>query len=261
LVPDREALALDILADAHRTGKTLTQEEFKEALKEELRHKVDLARLAGAVTAFATGQDIDIATKTATNAVENNFVPLILGAAAVGSTLWTGYDVFTTYQEEGAEAAVKKLVVYGVVGVVTYGTGKYVIKGVQYFTATAAWDAYVSSSPLMIKLSTKLSEAGHRVMRSSLGQRVFQQTSDKITSGFGVTSHGVSRKVERGVRSVDELQALKNPLKVNDIVVDKLGRKSQKFIGEKATVAINPDTGKIISVYPTSTKLAERLKK
>ncbi|ARN84933.1 hypothetical protein GQ61_06140 [Candidatus Nucleicultrix amoebiphila FS5] len=71
----------------------------------------------------------------------------------------------------------------------------------------------------------------------------------------------MSRKVERGVRSVDELQALKNPLKVNDIVVDKLGRKSQKFIGEKATVAINPDTGKIISVYPTSTKLAERLKK
>lgn len=173
MVPDREALALDILADAHRTGKTLTQEAFKEALKEELRHKVDLARLAGAVTAFATGQDIDIATKTATNAVENNFVPLILGAAAVGSTLWTGYDVFTTYQEEGAEAAVKKLVVYGVVGVVTYGTGKYVIKGVQYLTATAAWDAYVSSSPLMIKLSTKLSEAGHRVMRSSLGQRVF----------------------------------------------------------------------------------------
>ena len=49
---------------------------------------------------------------------------------------------------------------------------------------------------------------------------------------------------------------MKNPLKVNDIKVDKLGRSSQRFIGKKAEVVINPDTNSIISLNPTSTKKA-----
>jgi hypothetical protein len=50
-------------------------------------------------------------------------------------------------------------------------------------------------------------------------------------------------------------------LQKGKIKTDSKGRKSIQYIGEKATVAINPDTGNIVTIWPTSTKKAEKLKK
>ena len=84
------------------------------------------------------------------------------------------------------------------------------------------------------------------------------------TEGF--TSHGVNRVIgdglkRSGVKPGSILDALKNPLKINDVVTDSLGRNSQRFIGKTAEVVINPDTGKIISVNPTSSSKAIKLLK
>ncbi|ABB15024.1 hypothetical protein [Carboxydothermus hydrogenoformans] len=57
------------------------------------------------------------------------------------------------------------------------------------------------------------------------------------------------------------MNALHNPLKIGKIKVDDEGRKSKKYVGEKATVTVNPDTGTVIQVNPTSSKYAKRLKK
>ena len=82
----------------------------------------------------------------------------------------------------------------------------------------------------------------------------------KVTEGgFGVTKHGVSRKVERSVKTSDIVDALKNPLKIKDAKIDTKGRLSQKYIGKNATVAINPKTKNIVSVNPTASKLSKRL--
>jgi transcriptional regulator of nitric oxide reductase len=78
-------------------------------------------------------------------------------------------------------------------------------------------------------------------------------------SGIGVTRHGVDQKITRGVRTADELDAIKNPLQTRSVKVDDLGRPSQRVIGRKAEVVRNPETGEIISVNPTSTKKADRL--
>jgi RHS repeat-associated protein len=78
-------------------------------------------------------------------------------------------------------------------------------------------------------------------------------------SGIGVTRHGVDQKITRGVRTADELDAIRNPLETRPVTVDKLGRPSQRSVGRKAEVVRNPDTGKIVSVNPTSSKKAERL--
>ena len=45
-----------------------------------------------------------------------------------------------------------------------------------------------------------------------------------------------------------------NPLKISDIKYDAQGRPSIKYIGKEATIIINPEKGKIITVYPTSTQ-------
>jgi len=62
-----------------------------------------------------------------------------------------------------------------------------------------------------------------------------------------------------GVKPGQILGAVRNPFKVADIKVDNLGRESQKIVGSKATLVINPSANKIVAVYPTPTKTAEKL--
>ena len=75
-----------------------------------------------------------------------------------------------------------------------------------------------------------------------------------------VLEHTIDRAIERNVSARDVKDALQNPLKIGKIKIDEKGRPSQKYIGEKATCSINPDTGAIIQVNPTSSKYAKRLK-
>ena len=71
-----------------------------------------------------------------------------------------------------------------------------------------------------------------------------------VVNGF--TKHGLNRAIERGVKPNAILDALKNPLKTGNVVTDQFGRQSQRFIGKYAEVVVNPQTGQIISVNPTS---------
>lgn len=66
-----------------------------------------------------------------------------------------------------------------------------------------------------------------------------------------VSEHTIERANERNVSRADIVNALEEPLNIRDIVVDDHGRKSQRFIGENATVNINPDSGKVITVWKT----------
>lgn len=75
----------------------------------------------------------------------------------------------------------------------------------------------------------------------------------------GMTGHAVDQAINRGVKPAQILDAIKNPLKVAEAKADALGRQSQKIVGEKATVVVNPETGKVVTAYPTSTKTAEKL--
>lgn len=72
-----------------------------------------------------------------------------------------------------------------------------------------------------------------------------------------VAKHMIDRTIQRNVPIDDIKDALISPLLVRDIRDDR----SQKFIGVKATVAINADTGKLIQTNPTSRKYAARLKR
>jgi hypothetical protein len=55
------------------------------------------------------------------------------------------------------------------------------------------------------------------------------------------------------------LDTLASPLKIEGVKIDSLGRPSQRFIGQKAEVVINPETNQVVSVNPTSTKKFEKL--
>ncbi len=89
----------------------------------------------------------------------------------------------------------------------------------------------------------------------------FPKKMEKESHKWVVSEHGVSRKIERNVRTIDELDALKNPIKVKPVKIDFEGRPSQRYIGKKASVVVNPETNKIISVNPTSSKVETKILK
>jgi len=87
-----------------------------------------------------------------------------------------------------------------------------------------------------------------------------KKSGDALKSNLpSPTKHGLNQKINRGVKSVDELDALKNPLTKGPTKYDSMGRPSQRYVGKKAEVVINPNTNKIVSVNPTSSRKAARL--
>lgn len=75
-----------------------------------------------------------------------------------------------------------------------------------------------------------------------------------------ISAHAVSRAIERGTTAEEVKDAIISPLHVYPIKTDKEGKKSQKLLGENVAVVINPDTGKIITMYRTSSNLRRKYK-
>lgn len=69
-----------------------------------------------------------------------------------------------------------------------------------------------------------------------------------------VSSHAADQAKSRGVTTDQMVDAVKNPLHVKDMGKDSEGRDSKRYIGNEATVNVNPDTGVIATVWPTGTK-------
>ncbi len=75
------------------------------------------------------------------------------------------------------------------------------------------------------------------------------------------TDHLLEQAVKRGVDSKAINGAIRTPLHVKPVKTDEHGRRSQQYIGEDATVAINPDTGKVISAWKTGRQTRQKYRK
>lgn len=72
------------------------------------------------------------------------------------------------------------------------------------------------------------------------------------------TVHGAERMKERGITDQQAADAIINPLKKMPVLTDDQGRKSQKYIGRHATVALNPDTNEVVTAYPTGSRYRKK---
>lgn len=108
---------------------------------------------------------------------------------------------------------------------------------------------------------------GVGVAIATIGKSIIEAGADKLSqkvskkATISPSRHSIHQKINRSVKTSDEIDALKNPLDVRPVKYDNMGRPSQRYIGNKAEVAINPETNKIVSVNPTSSRKAARLKR
>lgn len=105
----------------------------------------------------------------------------------------------------------------------------------------------VSKAEAQRALSAELKSRGMEPRDFSMLSKANQQEAFKSA----LSEHAGERMEERGVTREQMDDAMARPLHVTEVKVDSLGRKSQKYIGREATVAVNPDTGKIVTTYRT----------
>lgn len=86
------------------------------------------------------------------------------------------------------------------------------------------------------------------------------KTPDGITIN-DLSAHLYDRKGERNVDIRSIIRTIKYPIKIDDIKYDSQGRPSKKYIGDYSTIAINPDNGRIITVYPTTKKRRSKIRR
>ena len=88
-------------------------------------------------------------------------------------------------------------------------------------------------------------------------------TGLKTSNGITIAKLSKHQQERADVRNLDLdgiRDALINPLHVGEVVVKENGN-SQRFIGEATTVTINPDTGVIITSWPTGKSRLKKYKK
>ena len=114
------------------------------------------------------------------------------------------------------------------------------------------------------------------VLPESAGQKQSTSTTEKQWSAQGIDK-ALGQKVngttiqwlstnltgqmeERRVSADSVLDAIVHPLSIRPVNIDDQGRSSFQVIGEKATFALDPETGVLTAAWPTHSKLAARLK-
>lgn len=79
-----------------------------------------------------------------------------------------------------------------------------------------------------------------------------------LPGGLTVSRHALGRAAQRGVSKADIVDALGRPLHKTEVRVDKMGRRSYQVIGERVTIAVNPETGVVSTAWRTGRRRLKR---
>jgi hypothetical protein len=102
-------------------------------------------------------------------------------------------------------------------------------------------------------------DAQARLLSSEAGRlNVYRSDVADLPRMLTVSAHAEARAAGRGITVRQMVDAMENPLHTSPTIIDDLGRVSYKMIGEFVTLAINPDTGVITTVYLTRRSIAAR---
>ncbi len=111
-----------------------------------------------------------------------------------------------------------------------------------------------------MELRPKVERCGVEGYNRSVAGKVAQAAKRAAVSP-DATLHAKERQMKRHVDESAIIDARSNPLYVGQTKTDAQGRRSQKYIGEDATVVVNPDTGAVITVWNTGKATRKKYRK
>lgn len=80
----------------------------------------------------------------------------------------------------------------------------------------------------------------------------------ELPAGLTMSRHALGQSAARGVGEIDIRDAIARPLHKTGVRVDDRGRASYQIIGERATIAVNPNTDKVASTWKTKARLRRK---
>nr|WP_296099269.1 phage minor capsid protein [uncultured Mediterraneibacter sp.] len=96
-------------------------------------------------------------------------------------------------------------------------------------------------------------------IKTSNDIRITGQSKHFLERVIGTMEDQKTKRPRSGVTIEEIIDALRNPLDLKNPQADRNGKISQKYIGKKATVSINPENGMLIQCNPTDRDLVRRL--
>lgn len=97
-------------------------------------------------------------------------------------------------------------------------------------------------------------------VKTSEGITVTGQSKHFMERVVGTMNDSKTGKPRSGVSVKDIAKALTDPVDIRPVRTNPRGEKSQKYIGDNATVTLNPDNGNLIQCNPTDRDLIRRIK-
>lgn len=131
---DVEEIAARVHEKAESQDIEFGSQAHKELIEKEVQTTVNWSKVGVILAVSLAKRDIDVGVDVATNALENNFLPMVIGAVYVANLAMTTYDAYEAYQEDGVEGVVESVATDVVMGAMTGGAFKIIGKG-----AKVAW--------------------------------------------------------------------------------------------------------------------------
>lgn len=122
----------------------------------------------------------------------------------------------------------------------------------------SAFSSYGDYKSVISELSNKLIG-----IKTSDGIEIKSYSKHMIDRILGASNDPKTGLPRSGTTVEGVLDALRNPIKITETKarkLDKIAETSKKYIGEKSTVSINPNTGNLIQSNPTDKDKVRRLK-
>lgn len=120
----------------------------------------------------------------------------------------------------------------------------------------------LNGSSEMVYHSTKPNELGLAMNERLEANGLVKEPLEKVAGSSTIESKHVNeRKNDRDISDEQINDALEHPLFKSDVVYDKLGRPSVKYIGKDVTICINPETNVQITTWKTGSRARRKYEK
>jgi hypothetical protein len=206
---DVEEIAARVHEKAESQDIEFGSQAHKELIEKEVQTTVNWSKVGAILAVSLAKRDIDVGVDVATNALENNFLPMVIGAVYVANLAMTTYDAYEAYQEDGMEGVVESVATDVVMGAMTGGAFKIIGKG-----AKVAWKGTTQ------KAVNDFTKIDANIVKTPVGRsgNVLKVTKNNIPTtidGTKFTGHALDQMQSRGVISPSAvIDVVKNPLKI-----------------------------------------------
>ena len=189
---DVEDIAVRVYEKAEEQGIEFGSQDYNNLLEKEVQTTVNWSKVGAILAVSLAKRDIDVGVDVATNALENNFLPMVIGAVYVANLAMTTYDAYEAYQEDGVEGVVESVATDVVMGAMTGGAFKIIGKG-----AKVAWKGTTQKAVKNEGKDSAKNVANHEKYKERLKQEQnLSYQSEKAAEQLNELKSGIFKEIK-----------------------------------------------------------------